>query len=191
MTGESTPPPSGGGMTYALVGVALLAGAGGLWYCSQGPKEEPKAEKPVEPPAPPPRPSSQFADEFEVPEEEPDASAEPPPAPTKKRIVYVDRKCNGDIPREALMSVVGQNRRQVRACYERRLKVNNTLQGRLNVRVIVNRNGSVSQVRVGGSLRDSEVFSCVRELARRWKFPSPSKGACAEVSIPFSLTPRS
>jgi len=60
----------------------------------------------------------------------------------------------------------------------------------VNVRVRVGATGSVSAVQVGGSLHDSEVFSCVRNLADHWSFPAPSGGRCAVIAAPFNLTPR-
>ena len=99
------------------------------------------------------------------------------------------RACAGTIDQRRLAGVIATYRPQVRACYERGLKANNLLQGTLNVRLKVQPNGSVTNVRLGGSLRDNDVFSCVRRVASNWRFPNP-EGGCAEISQPFRLTPR-
>jgi len=193
---ESTapPPPGGGGMRYAILGLLLLLGAGGIYFLT---KEEEDPDGPVaqvEPDAGPPRVTMQFVPEFEIPEEEPDAGpidAGPEETVSMTTVMRrAPRECNGNISAQELRAIVSRHNPQVRACYERRLKVNNLLQGVVNVRMIIDRQGNVDQVAVGGSLRDSEVFSCVRRLASGWSFPAPEGGACAQVSVPFRLTPR-
>lgn len=187
---ESIPAPSsGGGMRYALIGLLLILAAVGLYCMSQDePTPEPVAE--VHDAGPPP--VRHIEPTFEIPEEvedtgPPDAGPEPTKMTTMVRVVR--RECSGDIAVAGIQPVISRARPQVRACYERRLKVNNILQGVVNVRVIVNEDGSVDQVAVGGSLRDPEVFSCVRRLATTWRFPNPT-GGCAQVNVPFRLTPR-
>ena len=98
--------------------------------------------------------------------------------------------CSGDIPVAPIRSVVAENNSQVRNCYERRLKVKNTLQGSVTVSLRVGNTGNVTATQVGGSLNDNETFSCIRSLADHWHFPNPSGGACAVVRVPFNLTPR-
>ncbi len=191
MTESMRPPTGGGGMRYAMIGLLLLLGAVGLYCMSQEePEPDPVPEGLVDAGAPPPR---QIAPTFEIPEEEdaalPDAAPPPETQMSSSMRRRVRRECNGDLDVAAIRRVVRQAQPQVRACYERRLKVNNILQGNVQVRMIVGRDGSVDQVAVGGSLRDPEVFSCVRRLANTWRFPNPT-GGCAQVNVPFSLTPR-
>jgi len=187
-----SPPPDSGGTKYAIIGLLLLLAAGGMFYMMRTPP--PAAVAP-----PPPgdagtvQPPPAFVQDLEIPDLVPDAGPQDA-GPVKHRIVYIDRRdtwdCSGNIPVAAIRQVISQERRQVRNCYERRLKVNNTLQGNVNVRVRVGATGSVSAVQVGGSLHDSEVFSCVRNLADHWSFPAPSGGRCAVIAAPFNLTPR-
>jgi hypothetical protein len=88
------------------------------------------------------------------------------------------------------MKVVNDNHAQIRACYERRLKVNNVLQGDIQLRLKIGPSGRVVASALGGSLRDQEVFSCVRALAQSWTFAVPSGGSCAVVQVPFHFTPK-
>jgi len=179
-------------MKYGILGLLLLLAAGGIyWFTRPAPPPVVAVETAVDAGVVQPPPA--FQPDLVIPDEEPDAGP-PDAAPIKRRIVYVDRRdswdCSGNIPVAAVRSVISQERRQVRNCYERRLKVNNTLQGNVNVRVRVGATGNVSAVQVGGSLSDREVFSCVRSLANHWSFPAPSGGRCAVIAAPFNLTPR-
>jgi hypothetical protein len=87
-------------------------------------------------------------------------------------------------------SAIAANQNQVRQCYERRLRVDPLLAGNLQVRMKVSAAGSVQAVAVAGTIRDSEVVSCVRERVKQWHFPSPTGGACAVIQAPFTLNPR-
>jgi outer membrane biosynthesis protein TonB len=98
--------------------------------------------------------------------------------------------CDGDLARSALQSVIDNNRAQVRNCYERRLKVNNVLQGDLKLKIKVGSNGQIAAAAVAGTLKDNEVFGCVRALAQKWTFPPPSGGGCAVVQVPFQFSPK-
>lgn len=176
-------------MRYALIGLLLILGAVGLYCMSQeGPPPEPVAA--VHDAGPPP--VRHIEPTFEIPEDIEDTGppdAGPPPSMMSTMRVAMRRQCSGDIAVAGIQPIISRARPQVRACYERRLKVNNILQGVVNVRVIVDEDGTIDQVAVGGSLRDPEVFSCVRRLATTWRFPNPT-GGCAQVNVPFRLTPR-
>ncbi len=180
-------------MKYALVGILMLLAAVGL-YCATA--EDDSTDGGEVATAPPDagiiQRQTQMQPEFEIPEEEPDLGQPDlgPPEPQATMRVRQPRTCDGNLDVAAIRAVATRQQRQVRSCYERRLKVNNILQGTVNVRMVVGRTGSVDQVSVGGSLRDSEVFSCVRRLANTWEFPAVEGGSCAIVSIPFRMTPR-
>lgn len=198
MTTTSPPPPTRGTSRYlALAAVLLLLGGGILWFL-MGSEAEPAPVAAVEPDAGAAKPQPQLgASELLLPDDIPDGGPDEPvaeePDPdqgTRRRPVARSWDCTGDIDKAAAARVVSQNRRQVRACYERALKQNNMLQGKLVVELRIDANGRVSGTRFGGSLRDQEVRSCVRRLTRSWQFPAPGGRRCALVSVPFDLTPR-
>jgi hypothetical protein len=125
----------------------------------------------------------------------PDASVAEPAAPAKTKHVGTGKKgnewdCSGDLQGAAAGKVVNENRSQIRACYERRLKVNNVLQGDIQLRVKVASSGRVVATGVSGSLRDEAVFACVRTLAQGWTFPVPTGGSCAVLQVPFHFSPK-
>ena len=66
---------------------------------------------------------------------------------------------------------------QVKACYERRLKKNATLRGKLDLNIAVSSKGRVTDVAVNrDTVRDSRMLKCVDGTIRKWKFPKPKGG---------------
>ena len=73
----------------------------------------------------------------------------------------------------------------IKACYERALKRNPTLSGKIVMHWTITAAGTVSGVDVEqDSLGDSEVGSCIKSLIARWRFPAPA-GGNVDVSFPF------
>ena len=73
----------------------------------------------------------------------------------------------------------------IKACYERALKRNPTLSGKVVVHWTITAAGTVSGIDVeNDTLGDSEVASCIKGLVARWRFPAPAGGS-VEVSFPF------
>lgn len=199
MASESSPPPpdSGGNLKYAIIGVVLIGATIAVWLGMRGCEEDPPpvAEAPVADAGVVERSTALADDDLFIPEVEPDAG---PPPDAGRRVRYVTRyvgggggnwSCSGQIDPAAAQRALAQSNLQFRNCYERRLKVNQTLEGRVNVQMRVGGNGRVTAVRTGGSLRDAQVLSCVRNIAQRIQFPAPS-GGCAVVAAPFNFTPR-
>jgi len=190
---EQAKKPSGGGnLKYILGGLLLLGSAAGLWLLLQQP---PAAAVIVAPPPVGPARVNPMAQPELILEEEKDAGkpAAAAAAPSKHghRVVRDDWDCEGDLAREALQKVIDSNRSQIRNCYERRLKVNNILQGDLKLKLKVGATGQMAAAAVSGTLKDPEVFKCVRAIAEHWTFPPPSGGNCAVVQVPFQFSPKS
>jgi TonB family protein len=73
----------------------------------------------------------------------------------------------------------------IKACYERALKRNPNLSGKVKVRWTITAAGTVAAVEIEeDSLGDNEVSSCIKGLVSRWRFPAPSGGS-VEVVYPF------
>src|SRR5450631_2792892 len=73
----------------------------------------------------------------------------------------------------------------IKACYERALKRNPNLSGKVKVRWTITAAGTVSAVEIEeDSMGDSEVSSCIKGLVARWRFPAPSGGS-VDVVYPF------
>jgi len=92
---------------------------------------------------------------------------------------------SGRIPPEVIQRIVRQNFGRFRACYETGLRSNPSLSGRVAVRFVVGRDGSVSNVGNGGSdLPDGGVVSCVVNSFRGLSFPAPEEGI---VTVGYSI----
>ena len=192
MASESQAPSKdegGGNLKYAILALLLFGGAAGVWFALNvgGPPPPPPV---VDAGPPPPVVPENF--DIEIPPEVPDMGPVPDLGPRAKRIVYRyvgggGWDCSGEI--SDAPAVMLEAKRQVRNCYERQLKTKNTLQGTLILSMKVGANGSVQAIQVGGTLRDNEVFACVRNVAQSLHFTVPVGGACAVVQQPFNLTP--
>lgn len=189
--GSSLPPPKKKQPKLALVVLLLLIVAGGLWLLLASGEPEPEVERAEPTPEPPAR--EQFAPEIEIPEEPQGGSggAEPVAAPTEpSQVRPADWDCRGSLEAAQIRSVIsGQPSNQVRTCYERRLKDDNLLQGSMTLLLTIGASGSVKAVSVDGSLNDSQVYACVKRVAKTWKFPKP-EGGCVRTEIPFQMTPK-
>lgn len=195
---ESGKSQGGGNTKYIVGGLLLLVGAGVVVFMLQpSAPPAPVAEAPKAAPANAERVNPMAQQEMILdepkdagkPAEEVAAKEKPKAQATKEPKDEWD--CSGDLSRESLQAVIDKNRAQVRNCYERRLKVNNVLQGELKLKLKIATNGHVDAVAVNGSLHDNEVFSCVRQVAQRWSFTPPTDGACAVVQVPFQFAPKS
>src|SRR3954454_14662218 len=73
----------------------------------------------------------------------------------------------------------------IKACYERGLKRNPNLSGKVVIHWTITQAGTVSGVDVEqDTMGDAEVASCIKSLVARWRFPAPSGGS-VDVSFPF------
>lgn len=192
--GSSLPPLKKNDGKYGLVALLLLLSAGGLWLFLKpaGGDSEPQAE--VAAPAPEVA-REQFAPEIEIPEldaaidgvEEQEPSREAPPSPDGRPADWI---CDGTLSASQLSAVIrGQPSKQVQTCYEQSLKENNLLQGSMTVLLTIGASGSVKAVSLSGSLRDPQVYACVKRIAKTWKFPQP-EGGCVRTAVPFQMTPK-
>ena len=188
-------PTSGSSGTPYIIASAILVAiiAVVLWFKFR------KTEEPALPPViqsapantPPPAP-------FDLPPPPPeeDAAAEAGADATAKRPTgplgggACNSPCQGsDTP--ALSSALRGTAGAARGCYERALRTNSMLQGRLRVAVRVGSNGSVCSASITeDALHSPEVSSCVLGLFRGKPFPPPSGGSCLDVNIPVSFTPQ-
>ncbi len=190
---SSLPPLKKNDGKYGLIALLLLLAAAGLWFFVKAEDSQPPAE--VAEPVPEAPAREQFAAEIEIPEEDAgsgdDEGATQAPEPTRSSQTRPeDWICRGNIQASQLSAVIkGQPSKQVQTCYERALKDNNLLQGSMTVLLTIGASGSVRAVSVDGTLRDRQVYACVKRVAKTWKFPKPSDG-CVRTSVPFQMMPK-
>jgi outer membrane biosynthesis protein TonB len=186
----------GGNLKYILGGLLLLGGAAAVYLLFLSPGAPPSTAN-QSAPAPSAERVNPMAEPDLILEEQKDAGQPPEVAQAEEKPKRAPRgevrdewDCDGDMARAALQTVIDNNRAQVRNCYERRLKVNNVLQGDLKLKIKVGANGQIAAAAVAGTLKDNEVFGCVRALAQKWTFPPPIGGGCAVVQVPFQFSPK-
>jgi hypothetical protein len=98
-------------------------------------------------------------------------------------------KCTG-LATPALQSALSGRAGSARGCYERALRVNSMLQGKLVVNVRVDPSGGVCATSIAqDGVHSAEVASCVLGMFRGQRFPAPS-GGCIDVNVPMSFVPR-
>jgi hypothetical protein len=191
--GSSLPPLKKNDGKYGLIALLLLLAAAGLWFFVKAEDSQPPAE--VAEPIPEAPAREQFAAEIEIPEEDAgsgdDEGATQAPEPTRSSQTRPeDWICRGNIQASQLSAVIkGQPSKQVQTCYERALKDNNLLQGSMTVLLTIGASGSVRAVSVDGTLRDRQVYACVKRVAKTWKFPKPTDG-CVRTAVPFQMMPK-
>jgi len=99
----------------------------------------------------------------------------------KSEAPAVDGELDPNIVAKEVRSRLGA----VKACYERALKRNPNLSGKIVLHWTITPAGTVSGVDIeNDSVGDNEVATCIKQLISRWRFPAPSGGA-VEVSFPF------
>jgi hypothetical protein len=102
-----------------------------------------------------------------------------------------ETKVGGRLPPEVIQRVIRQNFGRFRMCYQNGLQSNPNLQGRVAVRFVIGRDGSVGSATNGGSdLPDSSVVSCVVRSFGGLSFPQPEDGIVT-VTYPIMFTPGS
>jgi Ca-activated chloride channel family protein len=96
---------------------------------------------------------------------------------------------SGRLPIEVVQRIVRQNFGRFRVCYEQGLATNAELAGRVSVRFVIGRDGTVSDTSSAGSdLPDDIVQSCVANAIHGLSFPAP-EGGIATVVYPILFAP--
>lgn len=98
---------------------------------------------------------------------------------------------SSDVDREALARYVRARKAAIQNCYERELKRNPSIKGRVMVRFSITPAGRSSDIEIEeNTLGNEAVASCIRTVIRTWVFPfKPSSDVT--VSYPFVFSPAS
>lgn len=92
----------------------------------------------------------------------------------------------GSIDREAVRRVIRSILTQIKSCYERALRSNSSLEGKVVIRFVIEDQGRVRQASTKSTtLNNAEVEACVASRIRAQRFPDPPAGTVAEVDYPF------
>ena len=77
-----------------------------------------------------------------------------------------------------------KKRRALQYCYEREIKRNPSLRGRIAVNITIAKNRRASQVEVEENQLNKTVENCIVRKIKRWRFPKV-KGDSVEVNLPI------
>lgn len=97
----------------------------------------------------------------------------------------------GSIDREAVRRVVQSKKDAIRRCYEKELKNNPDLSGRILMQWEIIELGQVRNAKVKESTLDNKsVGECLRNELLTWQFPEPAKNVRVSVTFPFLFQKR-
>jgi outer membrane biosynthesis protein TonB len=109
------------------------------------------------------------------------------PLPTIPKIRMGATTVSGRLPPEVIQRIVRQAYGRFRTCYQEGLSRNPNLEGRVSVRFLNGRDGSVSSVSNGSSdLLDAQTVNCIISAYCGLHFPPP-KGGIVTVVYPVTF----
>lgn len=124
-----------------------------------------------------------------VPRLMPDDVGEVPPD-GRAAIVPTDPVVLGALDRSVIDAVIKRNMNQLRYCYSRELTQNPGLEGRIVVKFVIARDGTVSSATTGSSTMASpRVETCLNARFQNFQFPEPAGGGIVIVKYPFVFSP--
>lgn len=96
---------------------------------------------------------------------------------------------DGEIDVEAVQKLFENERGALQTCYERALKQNSSLQGKVTLSVRVGTDGSPAMVQAkSNAITDRSTLACMEREAKSWQFPRP-KGGTVMLNKPFRFSP--
>jgi predicted Zn finger-like uncharacterized protein len=91
------------------------------------------------------------------------------------------------LSQEVITEVIRKYRGGIQNCYEKQIRKDAKVKGRLTLNLKISKNGRVQGAGVEASMRGTLIGKCVVRLAKTWRFP-PSGGE-VEVDYPLILEP--
>jgi hypothetical protein len=97
---------------------------------------------------------------------------------------------SGKLPPEVIQRVVQKQFPRIRKCYADGLRDNPMLEGRMAVRLVIEKDGSVSSASDAGStMPDRNVSRCVLRTFHELHFPEPEGGGLLTLVYPIAFDP--
>ena len=199
------PTPSSKAPLFIAIGCAVLLGlalCGGLVATVMWVLLEEPAPPVVEPfpelvtpsyvptPAPTPEPTPEVTPE-PTPEPTPSAAPAPPPEPREREIRGNVGTGNADIIAgpEDVVSISRTMKRykgRVKQCYERELKYDLDLGGKISVSFDIDTSGTVSAVAVEtNTTGNADLASCIKKVVKKVRFVPPPEDDVEVAGYPF------
>ena len=96
----------------------------------------------------------------------------------------------GALDKSLIDAVIRRNMSQIRYCYQRELTKNPELGGKIVVKFVIAKDGSVSSATTKQTtMNNGTVESCINSRFMRFQFPEPKGGGIVIVSYPFLFAP--
>lgn len=93
----------------------------------------------------------------------------------------------GRVDKAAVEDLFRKRLSAIRTCYEKRLRVNPDIEGKVVIRFTIGRAGTITQIEViENTTGDPEVGTCIVQKVRMWRFTPPEEGEVT-FSYPFLL----
>ena len=96
----------------------------------------------------------------------------------------------GALDKSLIDAVIRRHLNQIKYCYSRELTKNPKLGGKIVVKFVIAKDGTVSSaVKKSSTMNSPAVESCINGRFMRFKFPEPKGGGIVIVSYPFIFAP--
>jgi len=96
----------------------------------------------------------------------------------------------GKIDNGAVAAVFGRRKGAIKACYEKELRRNPSLNGRITLRFTIGTSGRITSINASqNTTGDEAIASCIISKVQDWKFDPPTGGAVT-FTYPFILEAR-
>jgi len=96
----------------------------------------------------------------------------------------------GALDKSLIDAVIRRHLNQIRYCYQRELSDNPGLAGKITVKFVIAKDGTVSSAKTKRStMGNSAVEGCINGRFMRFKFPEPKGGGIVIASYPFTFSP--
>jgi hypothetical protein len=96
----------------------------------------------------------------------------------------------GALDKSLIDAVIKRHMNQIRYCYQRELTKNPNLGGKITIKFVIAKDGSVSKSDVKSStMGNKSVEGCIADRFLRFQFPEPKGGGIVIVSYPFIFSP--
>ena len=96
----------------------------------------------------------------------------------------------GALDKELIDAEIGEHMASIKGCYAQQLEESPSLSGRIVVKFVIAKDGSVSKADPKEDTVGSEaVTQCILDQFSQMQFPEPTGGGIVIVSYPFTLSP--
>ena len=100
-------------------------------------------------------------------------------------------KAQGELPKKVIKRYIATKMGAIKACYQKGLQANPSLQGKVKVMFLIQPNGAVAGAKIADSgLNSPAVESCILRNIKIWRFPRAQGGGSTKVIYPFNFRNR-